>query len=334
MDAQDEQAFERFANGAKVLVVTVNYRSARLVINSLSALAGELAENPGLRAVIVDNTCGAEAEEIRSAIRDNHWDGWATLLVAPKNGGYAYGNNLPIRIALRAPEPPEYFWLLNPDAQVYPGATQGLLSFLDQHPQAGIGGSQLHDPDGSIWGYAFRFPSALSELERGARLGVLTSLMQPYVVVKKMGDQPEQVDWLPGASMIVRRGVFESVGLMDEGYFLYHEETDFCLQAHKAGWQCWYLPASRVMHIAGQSTGVTTRDNAPKRRPKYVFDSRHRYFTKNHGWRYAVLADLLWSVGFASWRVRRKLQRRQDADPPHMLWDSIRYGSLLRGPKL
>jgi GT2 family glycosyltransferase len=129
---------------------------------------------------------------------------------------------------------------------------------------------------------------------------------------------------------MVRRSVFASIGLLDEGYFLYHEETDFCLQAQRAGWTSWYVPESRVMHIAGGSTGVTTRNAPLKRRPQYWFDSRRRYFTKNHGWAYAVVADLAWSTGLVSKQLRRRLQRRPSQDPPHLLWDSLRNSTLLK----
>lgn len=323
-----------FVEGATVLVVTVSYKSAALVVDSLAALEREAADMPGLRVAVIDNTCGEDATVIAEAIRERGWGHFARLIVAPKNGGYAYGNNLALRPALAARSAPRYYWLLNPDARVCPGATQALVSYLDANPKVGIAGSRLLNPDGSVWPYAFRFPSLLSEFERGARLGLLTKLLSSHVAVREMGDQPEQVDWLPGASMIVRRAVFDDVGVMDEGYFLYHEETDFCLQAQKAGWECWYIPDSRVVHIAGQSTGVTNRDGRPKRRPEYVFDSRRRFFVKNHGWPYAVMADLAWSLGFASWRVRLRLQRREDPDPPHMLWDSLRNSALVRGPRI
>ena len=145
-----------------------------------------------------------------------------------------------------------------------------------------------------------------------------------------MSNQQEQVDWLPGASMMVRRQVFESVGLMDDEYFLYYEETDFCLQAKRAGWSCWYVPESRVMHISGQSTGVTVKNEVPKRRPQYVFDSRRRYFIKNHGLLYAAIADAVWLLGFSLWRLRRAIQRRPDPDPPHLLGDSLRNSVFLK----
>jgi len=320
----------RFADGASVLVVIVSYRTAGMVINAVASLEGEAAADPQLRVVVVDNTCGDDGAEIQAAIDARGFGRWAMVLVSEHNGGYGYGNNLAVREALRAPRPPELFWMLNPDAEARPGSVKALQDFMASDRKIGIVGSALLNVDESVWGYAFRFPSVLSELESGARLGLLTRVLNRYVVPMKMGDQPQQVDWLPGASMMIRRAVFLTIGLFDEGYFLYHEETDLCLQAQKAGWTCWYVPDSRVMHIAGGSTGVTSRGTLPKRRPQYVFDSRRRYFVKNHGWAYAVAADLAYSTGFASWRMRRRLQGHPDRDPPHMLWDSLRNSTLLK----
>jgi GT2 family glycosyltransferase len=338
-NASDSQVEPRescrdFANGCSVLVVTVSYRTAALVINGLEALSKEVAAYPGLKSVVVDNTCGEDALEIRKAIAERGFGDWAMVSVAGKNGGYAYGNNLAIREAMRASSPPKYFWLLNPDAEARPGATRALVDFSEREEKIGIVGSALLDPDGSVWGFAFRFPTLWSELEKGASLGPLSKLMERHVVARKMSDQPEQVDWLPGASMMVKRAVFESIGLFDEGYFLYHEETDFCLQAQKDGWTCWYVPESRVMHIAGGSTGVTTRNVAPKRRPQYVYDSRRRYFVKNHGWPYAVVADVFFCAGLASRRARRTLMGKPIDDPPYLLWDSLRNHALIKGRRV
>ena len=106
-----------------------------------------------------------------------------------------------------------------------------------------------------------------------------------------MSQVPQSIDWVPGASMMIRRTVVDSIGGFDENYFLYFEETDFCFRAKKAGFSTWYVPQSRVMHIAGQSTKLTERNAAPKRLPAYWFESRRRYFAAAHGIRYAMATD-------------------------------------------
>ncbi len=320
------------AERTRLLVVTVNYRTADLVIESLRALETELQHLPGVRIAIVDNDSGDDSvEKIQTAIATAGWEKWATLMPSTVNGGFAYGNNYAIRPSLESPDSPDYFLLLNPDAQIQPGALKFLIAFMDDHPAAGICGSSLEEANGKPWPYAFRFPSLFGELEGGLRLGIVSKLLSRWRVVQVMDqDQAQQIDWLPGASMMIRRQVLEAIGLMDEGYFLYYEETDFCLQAKHAGWSCWYVPQSRVMHILGQSTGVTAKHQAPKRLPQYWFDSRRRFFLKNYGLLYTAIADANWILGFSLWRIRRAIQQKPDFDPPQMLGDFIRNSVFLK----
>lgn len=313
-----------------LLVVIVNYRTAALTIDCLRSLVSEVQSLPGTRVVVVDNASGdRSAETISAAIVAEGWD-WATVLPSEHNGGYAYGNNLAIRPALQTTHPPAYFLLLNPDTQVRPGALKALVEFIEPRPEVGIVGSSFEEPDGTVWPIAFRFPSVLSELDGGLRFSLVSKLLSRWIVAQPMTNQPQQVDWLPGASMMIRRQVFDSLGLMDEEYFLYYEETDFCLQAKRAGWSCWYVPQSRVMHIGGQSTRLTGKGADLKRLPQYLFDSRRRYFVKNHGILYAALVDLVWTTGFALWRLRRIVQQKPDTDPPYLLFDSLRNSVFLK----
>jgi GT2 family glycosyltransferase len=104
---------------------------------------------------------------------------------------------------------------------------------MKAHPEVGIAGSRLEDLDGTPQHSAFRFPSVLSELDGGLRLGVVSKLLSKWLVAPPISEVACPTEWVAGASMIVRREVFESVGLMDEKYFLYYEEMDFCLAAHR-----------------------------------------------------------------------------------------------------
>ncbi len=324
----------QFKHPSSLLVVIVNYRTASLTINCLRSLVSERLSLPGMQVVVVDNASGDDSvEQISAAIESEGWGEWALLLPSEHNGGFAFGNNFAIRPALQSSNPPPYFFLLNPDTEVRSGALKALVDFMEQHPDVGIAGSSLEGADGKLWPIAFRFPTVLSELDSGLRLGIVSKLLSNWVVARTMNNEESQVDWLPGASMMIRRQVFESVGLMDEEYFLYYEETDYCLQAKRAGWSCWYVPQSRVMHIAGQSTGVTGKNVESKCRPQYWFNSRKRYFVKNHGLLYAVIADFVWILGFTVWKVRQVIQRKPDLDPPNYLWDFIHNSVLFKGVK-
>ncbi len=314
----------------RVLVVIVNYRTADLVAEGLASLEQEVLAHPGSRVVVVDNDSGdGSAEKLQSLITEKSWQSWADVIASPVNGGFSSGNNIAIRQTLESRNTPDFFWLVNPDAWVYPGAMQALLSFARTHPRAGILGSALTDENGP-WRVAFRFPSLPGQIESGLRLGVASKLLDRWRTSRDMGDEPAIVDWVSGASMFVRREVYSAIGLMDEGFFLYFEETDFCLRAHRAGWECWYVPDSKVHHIRGQSTGVTEL-GSKRRLPNYWFDSRRRYFIKSHGLTYAILADLLWIASLSLWRLRRRLQKKPDTDPSQLLIDSITQSTFLKG---
>lgn len=317
--------------GIDLVIATVNYRTPQLTLNCLASLEPELAGERKTQVVVVDNKSeDGSVETLAAAIAAHQWDSWVTLLPQSKNGGYAYGNNVAITRALQSPTPPRYVLLLNPDTQVRPGAIQTLIDFMDQHPQVGLAGSGLENLDGKQRRRAFRFPSIWSELDQGMRLGLLSRLLAPWVTVQPMPATPCRAQWVPGASLIVRREVFESIGLLDEAYFLYFEETDFCLKAARAGWECWYVPQSRVVHHSGQSTGVTGPGSL-KRRPAYWFESRRRYFIQNHGKLYAMMADLAWITGFLTWKPRQILLRKPNPDPPYFFWDFLRHSTLRRG---
>jgi GT2 family glycosyltransferase len=245
-----------------------------------------------------------------------------------RNVGYAAGNNAAIAEALRSDHPPRYVLLLNPDTVPRPGAVAALVQFLDDHPGVGIAGSRLEDADGTPQRSAFQFPTVLGELEDGLRLGVCSRLLRQWAVAPPPPEEAGPCDWVAGASLIVRREVFEVVGLLDEEYFLYFEEVDFCRRARAAGWPCWYVPASRVVHLVGRSSGVTGPDAARWRRPAYWFRSRRRYFLLHLGPARTTLADLAWASGFAAHRLRRAVLRRPDVDPPFLLWDFLRFNVL------
>jgi N-acetylglucosaminyl-diphospho-decaprenol L-rhamnosyltransferase len=149
-----------------------------------------------------------------------------------------------------------------------------------------------------------------------------------------ISDEAHPIGWVSGALMIIRKQVLDDVGTMDEGFFLYYEETDFTLRAKRAGWDCWHVPQSRIVHYVGHSVGVTLRTDHPARRPRFWFESRHRFFVKNYGFLYALLTDTLAISALSIWRLRRFVQRKPDTDPPHLLRDLIRNSVFFRGWRL
>jgi hypothetical protein len=315
----------------QIAVVIVNYKTPGLVIDCLHSLVDEVRSLGDCRVIVVENGSPDDsAEQFRRAIDTNGWGSWCELIVSEKNLGFAGGNNVALRPVMAGPQVPDYVLLLNPDTVILPGAIRILVDFLETHPKVGLAGSQLvnryetHSPQRS----AFRFPTIASELDDGMKLGYLSRLLHRWVVAPPVQNFNHETGWVAGASMLVRRQVIEDIGLMDDDYFLYYEETDYMLRARRAGWRTWYVPGSKVIHLVGQATGVTNPNVKRRRLPPYWFESRRRYFLKNHGWFYTLAADCAWLAGFASWRIRRRLQNKPDTDPPHCLWDFIRYNFL------
>lgn len=312
-----------------VAVIIVTYKSAQLTIDCLQSVERELLA-PGLRirCVIVDNASG-DSPAIAQAISARGWGRWARLVTADRNGGFAYGNNLGVR-AVYESGPPDYLHLLNPDTVLRPGAIEALVRFLQANPGVGVAGGIFENADASEWAIAFRFPSAMGEVVQGLQWGLATRLFARWSVPMQMGSQPQPVDWVSGASMMVRRTVLDAIGGLDEGFFLYYEETEFCFRVKAAGHAVWYVPQSRVMHIAGQSTKVTERGAATRRLPGYWFESRTRYYALTHGLAYAVAADAAALVCGWVGGLKRKLQSRSPAEVPHFLRDLAAHSLFWR----
>jgi GT2 family glycosyltransferase len=315
-------------------IVIVNYRTADLVIDCLRSLAPQVGDLGGGRVVVADNASGdGSVERVAAAIAENGWQAWAETLPLPRNGGFAYGNNAGIRLALAAAPAADYVLLLNPDTVTRPGALRALVDFMQAHPLAGIAGSLIENPAGGVDCSAHRMPSPLGELEGAARLGVLSRVLRRYVVSPPVQAGAHPCDWVSGAAMIVRRQVLEQIGEMDEGYFLYFEEVDFCQRALTAGWQVWYAPAARVLHLEGAATGIRA---AAKRRPAYWYDSRRRFFAKHYGVIGLLAADFFWLLGRWCFLLRAGLgltRQSSRGDPKYfmadLLWGDLR--ALLRG---
>ena len=287
---------------------------------------------PDAHVAVCENGTGDDsAERIQKAITENGWNSWCTLTAVTPNLGFTGGNNVILEPALHSADPPQYILLLNADTIVQHNAFRVLVEFMDHHPSAGIAGSGLEYPDGAPQRSAFRFHTPMSEFNRSLSLGLVSRFLKRWEIAPPLPEHACEVDWVGGASMIIRREVFEKIGLLDQGYYTHYEDVDFCFNARKAGWSVWYVPASRVTHLVGQSTGLTVKN--PKRHPSYFFGARRRYFLKNHGPLYASLADAALIFGLALWRIR-VMFGKPDFNAPCLLRDTIRHSVFLTGFKV
>lgn len=306
-----------------IAVVIVNYRTTDVLADCLAALRAATGLAPDLRVVIVDNASGGDTPQqlnalvaaCRPALRAE-WHG------AERNGGFAFGNNVGLRRVLGDAAPARYVLLLNPDTRVAPDAVATLADFLDAHPAAGIAGARLEGPTGQAQASAHAVPSPLTEFLRAARLYSLAPLWPQFVTSTAPRQVAHRCDWVSGAAFMVRRKVFAQVGLLDEGFFLYFEEVDFCLRARRAGWEVWHVPEARIVHLEAAATGIRAADRP---RPRYWFDARRRFFRKHYGLAGWLAADLLWLFGRLVRPVRKLLRPHQPLphDPPRFARDLL-----------
>ncbi|MFC3181700.1 glycosyltransferase [Cypionkella sinensis] len=305
---------------AGLLTVLLNWRSAEMTLRAaesalvaLEGLAGAL--------VIVDNDSGDESFETMAAeVRKRGWDQGpqaVRVLQSGHNGGFGAGNNFGIRAGMPDGSAPDFVYILNSDAFPEPGAIRALLQHLQTHPATGFAGSFIYGDDGAPHRTAFRFPSIASEFEGQIRFGPVSRMLNCWIVAQPIPQATRRVDWLAGASLMMRRAVLDQIGLFDERFFLYFEETDLCRRAALAGWPTDYVVESRVMHIGSVSTGMRQWS----RIPQFWLDSRLHYLVKNHGVAYAIAATLALICGGILWRARLLIQRKDRGDPPLYLTD-------------
>ena len=216
------------------------------------------------------------------------------LIANQTNRGYTGGNNDGIAAATG-----RYVMILNPDTRVLDDALAALVSYADVHPDVGVVGPQLLNSDGSVQSSRRRFPTLITGLFESTWLEPLAprDVLRRYNVLDQPDDAIQEVDWLFGACFLVRREVIQQVGALDEGFFMYSEEMDWCRRIRQAGWKVVYLPEAQVIHYGGKSS-----DQVAAQRHIYFQTSKVRYFRKHHGaltagvLRVALLAMYAWQL--------------------------------------
>lgn len=160
------------------------------------------------------------------------------------NVGFAKGNNQALRLASS-----DYMVLLNPDTLVLEDSFHKMLCFIESHEEVGALGCKLINATGECEPGGYRYPRLFSDLV--AMIGWNLPWYRKFTDVqrKRNAERPGHVDWVSGACLMVRREVVKKAGLLNESYFLYSEDTDWCFKINKAGWQVFYYPEATVFHF-------------------------------------------------------------------------------------
>ncbi len=246
-------------------VIIVNWNTKDLLCQCIDSLA-HTVKKIDTEIFVVDN--GSTDGSI-GAVREK-FPG-VKMIENPVNLGFAKANNQALSISKG-----RYLLLLNPDTHVKDEAIPQMLSFMNAHAEAGVVGAQLLNSDGSKQNSIANFPSLATELVNKSLLRWLFPEKFPGKETDYPG--PVEVDSVIGACMLVRREAMEQVGLLDEEFFLFLEETDWCSRMKKAGWKIYHIPQAEVLHFQGKSAEA----EKGKARIEY-YRSRYHYFRKNRG---------------------------------------------------
>ena len=259
-----------------VSIVIVNHNHRQVIEKCLASLFA-LPDRPAFEVTLIDNTC---ADGTADWVAEHYPK--VTIQRNTVSRGFAANANAGIRATNRS----RYILLLNPDVVCIPGLLDRLAAFLDAHPQAAIAAPQLYYPDGAIQPNVRRYPTPSALALRALRVdAVWKSPAVSHYLMDQERPTSTEVDWVTGAVLMVRRAAIENVGLLDESYFLYWEDLDWCYRMRQAGWTVHLVAEARAIHIQGRE-GV--------RRPfsragRAQFTGAIRFFRK-FGWNVGKVA--------------------------------------------
>ncbi len=256
-------------------VVVVNWNVRDLLRRCLHSV---LAHAIRLEIIVVDNASSdGSAAMVRAEFPS------VRLIANEENRGFTAATNQGLALAQG-----RYLLLLNPDTEVVGDALATMVHYMDAHPEVGALGPQLRYPDGSRQPSRRRFPTFATALVESTVIQEWwrdNRFLRRYYMADTPDDAIQAVDWVVGACLLVRREVYDQVGGLDEGFFMYSEELDWCRRIKEAGWQVVYLPTATIIHHEGRSS-----EQVVPARHIHFQSSKVRYFRKHHG---ALQAGLL-----------------------------------------
>lgn len=290
---------------ARIAVIVLNYCTPELALQAAASAVEDVDPEQDL-VIIVDNASpDGSADTLASELAQRSWTN-VRLIRSAVNGGFAAGNNVGIRAASA-----EAYLLLNSDTIVKNGTISRLFAVLREDRRVGIASPQLTEPDGQPQVSCFRFHSLASEFARGSSTGLISKLLSGSRVAIGVQNSRVDVPWTSFACVLVSRTVIDEVGPLDEGYFMYFEDADYCRMVREAGFRIVHEPQGRVVHLRGKSSPVKQASRQRKARPAYYYAARNRYFTRRYGPWGPAAANLAWSVGNCIMLLRELVERKQ-----------------------
>lgn len=272
-----------------VSVVVVNYNTCDALCGCLRSV-WEHADGVRLEVIVVDNASSDHSGEMVAADFPQ-----VRLIANSRNRGFAAGCNQGMAVARG-----RYVLLLNPDTLVLDGTLAQTVAFAETHRDAAVVGCQCVGEDGRIARYCFRYPSLLNTALEAFLLHRIP-WGRGFFGREWMADwdrtTEREVEVVSGSYLLVRREAIEEVGLMDEDYFLYAEEADWCYRFTRAGWKIIFTPAARYVHLGRRSTRQRPVAMGVQRRKSVLL-----FFEKHRGRTSRAIANALFAAS-AFWRM-------------------------------
>ena len=284
-------------------IIIINFRTPHYTIDCLASLAPERATVPGLQVVLVENASGDDsAPRIQAAIAENGWSEWVTFLPQDKNLGFAGGNNAGLRHVMALPSPPEYVLLLNSDTLVHAGCLKASLGRMQREPDIGILSCMLRNRDGSVQNVCRRFPSPGRETVRALGLPYVFRGAFEWAELEDANWDREttarNVEWVGGAFMLLRTETVRRLGGMDESFFFYGEDIEFCHRMWRNGLRVFFDPAGAITHFGGGSSDSARLAN--RRKEVLIWKARFHVQRQCYGPLAAAWIRLLYILVFTA----------------------------------
>ncbi len=256
-----------------VSLIILNYKSKGLVHQCIKTVK-LYPTTAQVEIIVVDNASG---DGVGAMLAERHPD--VRFIASAENGGFAHGNNQGLAAAKG-----RYALIMNPDITVRPGAIDELVQFMDANPDVGLAGPKLVRPDGSLDESCYRYPTPMIPAYRRTPLGKLPKgreAVAKYVMADVARNVTMDVDWLLGAVLMVRMDAVAKVGTLDEQFFLYFEDTDWCRRFRAAGYRVTYHPTAVMVHYHERLSAQGSWFTSPFRRSVRVhIASAFKYFWK------------------------------------------------------
>lgn len=260
----------------RLLIIIVNFRTPGLTVDCLKSLSGQMRDE--YFVVVVDNASGDNSKDVISrAMEENGWNAWCSLHMTDRNGGFAWGNNQGLKVG---PES-EYILLLNSDTIVKPGCLDYCVKAMDADPSIGALSCQVLNADGSIQTVSRKMPNPVNLLVSATGLPWKLPMLFGWANIHAPGwDRHKAMDvgWIIGAFLMTRRNLVDRIGLLDDSFFFYGEDVEFCHRVWMAGHRVRFDPGAEIIHFGGASSGANVAPDLNGRKrllgAKYVVQEK------------------------------------------------------------